>query len=216
GSEWAAISAPTMSAQRVTSSVEAKPCLANASVSVLCKRSASGRGTDLPGLFMLRGSATSLRHDASRWDERAKARVAARRPARRRSRRRSQCRPLGLVRPPSPQTSLARAPRRAARPLSRLALRDHAAADHHKGGRALFRALYRALAEGALARGGAARGRAQAVGRARLLRTRATSARLRQGGGRAPWRTFSTKPSGAGRAARHRALHGGGDRSDRI
>src|SRR5262245_34437656 len=78
-----AISAPTMSAQRVTSSVEAKPCLANASVSVLCRRSASGRGTDLPGLFMLQGSATSIGHDASRWDEAAKARVAARGPARR-------------------------------------------------------------------------------------------------------------------------------------
>src|SRR6516165_711545 len=83
GSEWAAISAPTMSAQRLTSSVEAKPCLANASVSVLCRRSASGRGTDLPGLFMLQGSATSIGHDASRWDEAAKARVAARGPLRR-------------------------------------------------------------------------------------------------------------------------------------
>src|SRR6516164_9617617 len=83
GSEWAAISAPTMSVHRVTSSVEAKPCLANASVSVLCRRSASGRGTDLPGLFMLQGSATSIGHDASRWDEAAKARVAARGPARR-------------------------------------------------------------------------------------------------------------------------------------
>ena len=51
GSEWAAISAPTISAQRVTSSVEAKPCLAKASLSVLCRRSASGRGYDLPGLF---------------------------------------------------------------------------------------------------------------------------------------------------------------------
>src|SRR3954451_6929109 len=60
GSEWAAISAPTISVQRVTSSVEAKPCLANASPSVLCRRSASGRGYDLPGLFTLRGSATSF------------------------------------------------------------------------------------------------------------------------------------------------------------
>src|SRR5262249_11189860 len=154
-----AISAPTMSAQRVTSSLEAKPCLANASVSVLCRRSASGRGNDLPGLFMLQGSATSIGHDASRWDEATKARVAAPGPA-----RRSQRRSLGLVRPPSPQTSLARAARRAARSLSRLALRDHAAANHRKGGRALFRAVYRALAERARARGGAARGRAQAVG----------------------------------------------------
>src|SRR5436309_9308605 len=61
GSEWSAISAPTMSGQRVTSSVEAKPCLANAAVSVRWRTSASGRGKDLPGLFSLQGSATSLR-----------------------------------------------------------------------------------------------------------------------------------------------------------
>src|SRR6266516_3569151 len=50
-----------MSGQRVTSSVEAKPCLANAAVSVRWRTSASGRGKDLPGLFILQGSATSLR-----------------------------------------------------------------------------------------------------------------------------------------------------------
>src|SRR5438128_6018878 len=50
-----------MSGQRVTSSVEAKPCLANAAVSVRWRTSASGRGKDLPGLFTLQGSATSLR-----------------------------------------------------------------------------------------------------------------------------------------------------------
>src|SRR5436190_975712 len=50
-----------MSGQRVTSSLEAKPCLANAAVSVRWRTSASGRGKDLPGLFILQGSATSLR-----------------------------------------------------------------------------------------------------------------------------------------------------------
>src|SRR5260370_20502638 len=54
-----------MSGQRVTSSVEAKPCLANAAFSVRWSTSASGRAKDLPGLFMLQGSATSIGDDAS-------------------------------------------------------------------------------------------------------------------------------------------------------
>src|SRR5215471_21059458 len=54
-----------MSGQRVTSSVEAKPCLANAALSVRWRTSASGRGKDLPGLFTLQGSATSVGQDAS-------------------------------------------------------------------------------------------------------------------------------------------------------
>jgi hypothetical protein len=37
----------------------------------------------LPGLFMLQGSATSVGHDASSWDEAAKARVATAGPERR-------------------------------------------------------------------------------------------------------------------------------------
>ena len=45
---------------------------------------------------------------------------------------------------------------------------------------------------------------------------RAVSARLRQDGGRAPWRRLSAKPSDARRAARHRPLYGGGDRGDRV
>src|SRR5262249_51636514 len=53
GSEWAAMSAPTISAQRVTSSFEAKPCLAKASLSVLRRRSESGRGCDLRGLSIV-------------------------------------------------------------------------------------------------------------------------------------------------------------------
>src|SRR5262245_20624134 len=162
-----------MSAQRVTSSVEAKPCLANAALSVRWRTSANGRGKDLPGLFTLQGSATSIGHDASSWDCATKACRTMPRWARGRS--------VGLVRPPPPRAALGRSAWRGPRPLSGLALRDHAAADHHEGGRAVFCALYRALVERACARGGAARGRAQDVGRARLLRARAASARLREG-----------------------------------
>src|SRR5262245_63820801 len=89
------------------------------------------------------------RHDASSWEEAAKARLAAGGPAGRR--------PARLVRPPSPLAAVARAARRAARSLPGLALRGHAATDHREGGRALFRALPRALADGAGAGGGAAR-----------------------------------------------------------
>src|SRR5208337_2557757 len=59
------MSVPTISDQRVTSSVEANPCLANASVKVLCRRSERGRNFDLPGLFMELGSATWATHDGS-------------------------------------------------------------------------------------------------------------------------------------------------------
>src|SRR5260370_41879911 len=54
-----------MSGQRVTSSVEAKPCLANAALSVRWSTSASGRAKAVPGLFMLQGSPTSIGDDAS-------------------------------------------------------------------------------------------------------------------------------------------------------
>src|SRR5262245_7615498 len=46
-----------MSAQRVTSPVDAKPCRAKASPSVLLRSSESGRARDLAGLFMAGGSA---------------------------------------------------------------------------------------------------------------------------------------------------------------
>ena len=80
---------------------------------------------------------------------------------------------------------------RAGRSLSRVAVRDHAAADHREGGRAVLRALPGALAGRAGARRGAARRRAEGLGRARLLRARAQPARLRQGGGGAAWRAIS-------------------------
>src|SRR5258708_15964471 len=105
----------------------------------------------------------------------------------------ARCRSAGLVRPPSPRAPLARSAGRAARPVPGLALRSHAAADYYEGRRAVFRALYGALVECARARGGAARGRAQAVVRARLLRAREASAPLRQAGGRAPRGRFSTR-----------------------
>ena len=68
--------------------------------------------------------------------------------------------PACLVRPPCPQAALARraegaGARGEARPLSRVAVRDHAAADDGRGGEALFRRLPRALA----GRGGARRAR---------------------------------------------------------
>src|SRR5947208_3058887 len=78
-------------------------------------------------------------YDASSWDRPTKARRIAAPCARGRS--------LGLVRPPPSRAALARRAGRAARPVSGLALRDHAAADHDEGGRAVFRALYRALVE---------------------------------------------------------------------
>ncbi len=147
-----------MSVQRVTSSVEAKPCLANASPSVLCRRSVSGRGYDLAGLFTARGSVTSVGMTVAATTE---------------PRKRAGSQP---VRPRRPADLLAwydrhrralpwrAAPGETRRSLSRLALRDHAAADHREGGRALFRALPRALAGRAGARRGAARRRAAGCG----------------------------------------------------
>src|SRR5260370_42110717 len=60
-SGWAcsAISAPTISAQRVTNSLDAKPCLAKASVRVLCRRSERRWSGDLAGLFIQLPSVTS-------------------------------------------------------------------------------------------------------------------------------------------------------------
>ena len=80
---------------------------------------------------------------------------------------------------------------RAPRSLSGLAVGDHAAADDGAGGRALLRALPRSLARRWSARRGGARRRAQALGRARLLRARPQPACLRQGRGRAARRAIS-------------------------
>src|SRR5262245_18607396 len=54
------MSAPTISPQRVTSSVEAKPCLAKAWLSVLRNRSESGWARDRRGLSIFSRSATSV------------------------------------------------------------------------------------------------------------------------------------------------------------
>src|SRR5499426_4042022 len=54
------MSVPTISPQRVTSSVEAKPCLAKAWLSVLRNRSESGWARDRRGLSIFSRSATSV------------------------------------------------------------------------------------------------------------------------------------------------------------
>ena len=177
--------APTISGQRVTSSVEAKPCLAKASSSVLPTIWPTARRRIARACSWRHGSATSARHDASRQTQRREARDSAWSASADR-----RCAWYDRHRRVLPWRARAG---RARRSLSRLALRDHAAADHREGGRALFRALPRALADGARARGGAARRRAEALGRARLLRARPQPACLRQGGGRAAWRTISRR-----------------------
>ena len=102
-----------------------------------------------------------------------------------------------------------------ARPLSGVALRDHAAADHREGGGALFRALHARWPD--VRRWRRRRSRTcSAVGGAWLLRARTKSPCLRQGGGRTPRRTIPAERSRARRAAGHRPLHRGGHRGDRV
>ena len=125
-------------------------------------------------------------------------------------------RSAGLVRPPPPRAAVARAHGRARRPVPRLAVGDHAAADDGEGGRALLRALPARWPTVERAGRGAARRRAARLGRAWLLRAGAQPARLRAGGGRAHGGDFPRHRSGAARAARHRRLHRGGDRRDRL
>src|SRR3984885_2827472 len=56
GSLWAAISMPTMSDQRVTSSAEANPCRVNVSPTILPAISRNGLANGRDGLSMVRGS----------------------------------------------------------------------------------------------------------------------------------------------------------------
>ena len=72
-----------------------------------------------------------------------------------------------------------------ARPVPDLAVRDHAAADAGRDGAPVLRALPRRVSRRARARRGAARPRARALERARLLPPRASSARGGAGGRRA-------------------------------
>ncbi len=51
---------------------------------------------------------------------------------------------------------------------------------------------------------------------ARLLRPRPQPARLRASRRRGAWRPLSGRPGAAAQTARHRRLHGGGDRGDRL
>ena len=81
-------------------------------------------------------------------------------------------------------------PGAAGRPLRRLALRNHAAADDRGGGYPLFFGVSRALAGCRGARGGAAGGGDAGLGGAWLLRPGAQPARLRAGRDRAVWRAF--------------------------
>ena len=101
-----------------------------------------------------------------------------RQPRRHRARRRSRS-AARLVRPPPPRPAVARAGRAAARPLPRVAQRDHAAADHGRDCRPLFRPIRGALARCSRARRGLARRGAAPVAGARLLRPRPQPARLR-------------------------------------
>ena len=121
-----------------------------------------------------------------------------------------------LVRPPSPRAALARARGGAQRSLSGLAVGDHAAADDGEGGRAVFREIRRALADGRCAGPGFARRRAPHVGGARLLLACAQPACLRRRGDARARRTISRQRRRPARASRCRSLYGCGDRSDRV
>jgi len=73
GSAWAAISAPTMSAQRVTSSVAAKLCLAKLSARKRWARSASARA-GVAGLVHGRAALSDRLQDRRSQDGAAKER----------------------------------------------------------------------------------------------------------------------------------------------
>ena len=110
----------------------------------------------------------------------------------------------------------ARAPGERADPVSGLALRDHAAADHREGGRALLCALPRALSDVAeLAAAPLDDVLKLWAGLGYYARARNLHA-CAQGGGRAARRAISRHRGGAARAARHRRLHGRRDRGDRV
>ena len=123
---------------------------------------------------------------------------------------------LCLVRPSSPRSAVARAARRACRSVSRLAQRDHAAADHGRDRRSLFRPI-----PGALARCRALAPAAkldevlhawQGLGyyaRARNLHACAqASSRVTT--------EFPGRREAAATPAGHRRLYRGGDRGDRL
>ena len=121
-----------------------------------------------------------------------------------------------LVRPASPPAAVAGAGGRARRSVPGLAVGNHAAADRREDGRAVFREVPGALAGCRGAGPRLARRCAADVGGARLLLARAQSACLRGGGAARSWRRFPGHRRRPARAAGDRALHGGGDRGDRV
>ena len=173
------------SGQRVTSSVEAKPCRAKASSSGLAQEVGERTALVARGLFMVR----ALCH-RSDGHELAATTLAAREARARRSgpQRRRAAR---LVRPPSPRAAVARRAGRAPDPyrvwLSEIMLQQTTV----KAVAPYYARFLDALAGRARTRRGAARRCAQALGRARLLRARPQPACLRAGGGRASRRTVS-------------------------
>ncbi len=111
---------------------------------------------------------------------------------------------------------MAGAPGAQARRLSRVALRDHAAADDRQGGHPLLRELPGALADGGDAGGGDARRRLGRVGGTRLLQPRAQSAQVRADRVQRVGGPFSGHGRRPARAAGHRALHGSSHRRHRF
>ena len=129
--------------------------------------------------------------------------------------------PARLVRPPPSRPALARsaarlAARHAARSLPCLAVGDHAAADHGRGGKTLFPQFPGEMADVSALAAAADRGRHEGLGRARLLFARPQPEEMRRPGGGDARRPVSRHRGRPARAARHRRLYGSGHRGDRL
>ena len=203
GSQWSAISAPTISGQCVTMPVEAKPCRANASAIVFADDLAQG----------LRVGARLVQ--VSRLCQIGAMSLAAKAPPQKAVRRMP---PICLRWYDRHRRVLPWRARKGERAdpyrvwLSEIMLQQttvKAVAPYY----ARFLARFPTVAAACR---GAARRCAQALGRARLLRARPQPACLRQGRGRAARRAVSRHRGGAAHASRHRRLHGRRDRGDRV
>ena len=171
----------------------------------------------LPGTA---GSATLARMPAKLAKPRPKP-ASTKSPPRTTALRRRRGSAPRLVRPARPPAPLARRPkgaaaRRAARPLPRLALGGHAAADDGEGRRPVFPALRRALADVQRACSGRRARRHGRLGRAWLLHPRPQPHRLRPRRCGAAGARFPENAAELARAPRHRRLHLRGDRRDRL
>ncbi len=102
------------------------------------------------------------------------------------------------------------------RSLSRLAVGNHAAADHRESGRPVLREIHRAMADRHGAGLGLPRRCSAHVGGAWLLFARTQPSRLRCRRAARPRRHFSRLRGRPACAAGYRALHGGGDCSDCV